>query len=151
MFSCSIAENIAYGADDPASVTAEQIEQAAAVANAAAFIQNFPQGFNTVVGEKGVLLSGAFLLLFVAKCLCSKKLSKRFLSRCYFLIRLLPLEFMKLTFLFSQISFVCDNSPIPFTFSPEVFPGSHWGSHWVVFSHSLFFSSENRCFTIQDP
>lgn len=60
MFSCSIAENIAYGADDPASVTAEQIEQAAAVANAAAFIRNFPQGFSTVVGEKGVLLSGAF-------------------------------------------------------------------------------------------
>lgn len=58
LFSCSIAENIAYGADDPASVTAAQIEQAAAVANAAAFIQNFPQGFNTVVGEKGVLLSG---------------------------------------------------------------------------------------------
>ncbi|KAJ1066572.1 hypothetical protein K5549_019705, partial [Capra hircus] len=58
LFSCSIAENIAYGADDPASVTAEQIEQAAAVANAAAFIQNFPQGFSTVVGEKGVLLSG---------------------------------------------------------------------------------------------
>ncbi|CAI9177495.1 unnamed protein product [Rangifer tarandus platyrhynchus] len=58
LFSCSIAENIAYGADDPASVTTAQIEQAAAVANAAAFIQNFPQGFNTVVGEKGVLLSG---------------------------------------------------------------------------------------------
>ncbi|XP_060262796.1 ATP-binding cassette sub-family B member 10, mitochondrial isoform X2 [Ovis aries] len=58
LFSCSIAENIAYGADDPASVTAEQIEQAAAVANAAAFIRNFPQGFSTVVGEKGVLLSG---------------------------------------------------------------------------------------------
>nr|XP_019809553.1 PREDICTED: ATP-binding cassette sub-family B member 10, mitochondrial [Bos indicus] len=58
LFSCSIAENIAYGADNPASVTAEQIEQAAAVANAAAFIQNFPQGFSTVVGEKGVLLSG---------------------------------------------------------------------------------------------
>ncbi|XP_043781609.1 ATP-binding cassette sub-family B member 10, mitochondrial isoform X2 [Cervus elaphus] len=58
LFSCSIAENIAYGADDPASVTTKQIEQAAAVANAAAFIQNFPQGFNTVVGEKGVLLSG---------------------------------------------------------------------------------------------
>lgn len=58
LFSCSIAENIAYGADNPASVTTEQIEQAAAVANAAAFIQNFPQGFSTVVGEKGVLLSG---------------------------------------------------------------------------------------------
>ncbi|XP_057591546.1 ATP-binding cassette sub-family B member 10, mitochondrial isoform X4 [Hippopotamus amphibius kiboko] len=58
LFSCSIAENIAYGADDPSSVTVEQIEKVADVANAAAFIQNFPQGFNTVVGEKGILLSG---------------------------------------------------------------------------------------------
>uniref|UniRef100_A0A8C8Z9K1 ATP-binding cassette sub-family B member 10, mitochondrial n=1 Tax=Prolemur simus TaxID=1328070 RepID=A0A8C8Z9K1_PROSS len=58
LFSCSIAENIAYGADDPSSVTAEQVGRVAEVANADAFIRNFPQGFNTVVGEKGVLLSG---------------------------------------------------------------------------------------------
>ncbi|KAL0608809.1 ATP-binding cassette sub-family B member 10, mitochondrial [Plecturocebus cupreus] len=58
LFSCSIAENIAYGADNPSSVTAEQVQRVAEVANAVAFIQNFPQGFNTVVGEKGVLLSG---------------------------------------------------------------------------------------------
>ncbi|XP_031993175.1 ATP-binding cassette sub-family B member 10, mitochondrial isoform X2 [Hylobates moloch] len=57
LFSCSIAENIAYGADDPSSVTTEEIQRVAEVANAVAFIQNFPQGFNTVVGEKGVLLS----------------------------------------------------------------------------------------------
>lgn len=62
MFSCSIAENIAYGADDPASVTAAQVERVADVANAAAFIRSFPQGFGTVVGEKGVLLSGAWRL-----------------------------------------------------------------------------------------
>lgn len=59
MFSCSIAENIAYGADDPASVTAVQVERVADVANATAFIRSFPHGFSTVVGEKGVLLSGA--------------------------------------------------------------------------------------------
>lgn len=58
LFSCSIAENIAYGADNPSLVTATQVEQVADVANAAAFIRSFPQGFNTVVGEKGVLLSG---------------------------------------------------------------------------------------------
>ncbi|XP_053768905.1 ATP-binding cassette sub-family B member 10, mitochondrial isoform X3 [Desmodus rotundus] len=58
LFSCSIAENIAYGADNPSAVTAEQVEKVAEVANAAAFIRNFPQGFDTVVGEKGVLLSG---------------------------------------------------------------------------------------------
>lgn len=58
LFSCSIAENIAYGADCPSSVTAEQVERAAEAANAAAFIRKFPQAFHTVVGEKGVLLSG---------------------------------------------------------------------------------------------
>ncbi|XP_066239703.1 ATP-binding cassette sub-family B member 10, mitochondrial isoform X2 [Saccopteryx leptura] len=58
LFSCSIAENIAYGADDPSLVTVEQVQKVADTANAAAFIQNFPQGYNTVVGEKGVLLSG---------------------------------------------------------------------------------------------
>lgn len=58
LFSCSIAENIAYGAEDPSAVTAEQVEKVAEVANATAFIRSFPQGFSTVVGEKGVLLSG---------------------------------------------------------------------------------------------
>ncbi|XP_048223798.1 ATP-binding cassette sub-family B member 10, mitochondrial isoform X4 [Perognathus longimembris pacificus] len=58
LFSCSIAENIAYGAANPSSVTVEQVERVAEVANAASFIRSFPQGFHTVVGEKGVLLSG---------------------------------------------------------------------------------------------
>ncbi|KAM4828480.1 ATP-binding cassette sub-family B member 10, mitochondrial [Thomomys bottae] len=58
LFSCSIAENIAYGAASPSSVTAQQVERVAEVANAASFIRSFPQGFHTVVGEKGVLLSG---------------------------------------------------------------------------------------------
>ncbi|XP_069854278.1 ATP-binding cassette sub-family B member 10, mitochondrial isoform X1 [Dipodomys merriami] len=58
LFSCSIAENIAYGAASPSSVTAQQVERVAEVANAASFIRSFPQGFHTVVGEKGILLSG---------------------------------------------------------------------------------------------
>ncbi|KAJ8393255.1 hypothetical protein AAFF_G00063270 [Aldrovandia affinis] len=58
LFSCSIAENIAYGAADPSSVTAQDIHRAAHIANAHTFVQSFPQGFHTVVGEKGVLLSG---------------------------------------------------------------------------------------------
>ncbi|NXF05807.1 ABCBA protein, partial [Smithornis capensis] len=60
LFSCSIAENIAYGADDPSTVTAEEIQKVAEIANAASFIRGFPKGFDTVVGEKGILLSGAF-------------------------------------------------------------------------------------------
>lgn len=58
LFSCSIRENIAYGATDPDAVTTEDVYRAAKVANAYDFIQTFPKGFDTVVGEKGVLLSG---------------------------------------------------------------------------------------------
>lgn len=61
LFSCSVAENIAYGAEDPSTVTTEEIEKVAEIANAATFIQNFPKGFDTLVGEKGVLLSGTIL------------------------------------------------------------------------------------------
>lgn len=61
LFSCSIRENIAYGAVDPDAVSAEDIYRAARVANAYNFIQTFPKGFDTVVGEKGVLLSGGTL------------------------------------------------------------------------------------------
>ncbi|XP_069787758.1 nuclear pore complex protein Nup133 isoform X3 [Narcine bancroftii] len=58
LFSCSIAENIAYGASNDPKLTMEDIEKAAKTANALEFIQSFPKGFETVVGEKGVLLSG---------------------------------------------------------------------------------------------
>lgn len=61
LFSCSIAENIAYGAEDPSTVTAEEIQKVAEIANAASFIRDFPKGFDTVVGEKGILLSGTSL------------------------------------------------------------------------------------------
>ncbi|XP_013857271.1 ATP-binding cassette sub-family B member 10, mitochondrial [Austrofundulus limnaeus] len=58
LFSCSIRDNIAYGAVDPEAVTTEDIYRAARVSNAFDFVQAFPKGFDTVVGEKGVLLSG---------------------------------------------------------------------------------------------
>lgn len=61
LFSCSIRDNIAYGAMDPEAVSNEDIFRAARVANAYNFIQAFPKGFDTVVGEKGVLLSGETL------------------------------------------------------------------------------------------
>lgn len=63
LFSCSIRDNIAYGAVDPEAVTTEDIYRAAKVSNAFDFIQAFPKGFDTVVGEKGVLLSGEKLEL----------------------------------------------------------------------------------------
>lgn len=58
LFSSSIRDNIAYGTLEPEAVTTEEIHQVARVANAYDFIQDFPKGFDTVVGEKGVLLSG---------------------------------------------------------------------------------------------
>lgn len=55
LFDRSVAENIAYGRRD---ATREQIEAAAQAAKAMEFITDLPQGFETLVGEKGVRLSG---------------------------------------------------------------------------------------------
>jgi ATP-binding cassette subfamily B protein len=56
LFSRTIAENIAFGASGRA--TQEQIEQAAREAQAHDFILALPNGYNTVIGERGVTLSG---------------------------------------------------------------------------------------------
>jgi ATP-binding cassette subfamily B protein len=55
LFSRSIAENIAFGAPN---ATREQIEAAAQAAQAHEFILRFPDGYETVVGERGTTLSG---------------------------------------------------------------------------------------------
>ncbi|MBZ5603420.1 MAG: ABC transporter ATP-binding protein/permease [Acidobacteriia bacterium] len=55
LFSCSIAENVAYGR---AGATEEQIIEAAKLANAHEFISNLPEGYDTLVGERGMQLSG---------------------------------------------------------------------------------------------
>ncbi len=56
LFNDSIARNIAYGALSDA--TQAQIEAAARGAHALEFIQALPKGFQTQVGQNGVLLSG---------------------------------------------------------------------------------------------
>jgi len=56
LFSRTIGENIAFGA--PGTATREQIEDAAKAAKAHEFILSFPEGYDTVVGERGVTLSG---------------------------------------------------------------------------------------------
>jgi ATP-binding cassette subfamily B protein len=56
LFSRTIRENIAFGAAGQASQ--ERIEQAAREAQAHDFIMRFPQGYDTLVGERGVTLSG---------------------------------------------------------------------------------------------
>jgi ATP-binding cassette subfamily B protein len=55
LFSRNISENIAFG--KPGS-TQEVVEQAAGAAQAHEFIQTFEQGYETVIGERGVTLSG---------------------------------------------------------------------------------------------
>lgn len=56
LFSRSIRENILYGVGR--SVTKEEIESAAKAAAIHDVILSFPDGYNTIVGEKGVTLSG---------------------------------------------------------------------------------------------
>jgi subfamily B ATP-binding cassette protein MsbA len=56
LFNDSIAHNIAYGALESAG--ADAIRKAARAAHALEFIEKLPQGFDTLVGENGVLLSG---------------------------------------------------------------------------------------------
>jgi ATP-binding cassette subfamily B protein len=55
LFSDTISANIAFGRPD---ATREQIVAAARAAEADAFIADLPQGYDTVVGEKGLTLSG---------------------------------------------------------------------------------------------
>tara|TARA_R110002050_G_scaffold300256_1_gene468371 strand:+ start:2861 stop:4666 length:1806 start_codon:yes stop_codon:yes gene_type:complete len=55
LFGGNIQENIAYGKPD---ATLAEIKEAAKKANALEFIESFPDGFNTIVGERGIQLSG---------------------------------------------------------------------------------------------
>ena len=55
LFSASVAENIAYARPE---ATQEEIEEAARRAQAADFIARLPDGYETVVGERGLTLSG---------------------------------------------------------------------------------------------
>lgn len=55
LFGGSIRENIAYGKP---SATEKEILSAAEKANALEFIRNFPEGLDTIVGERGIQLSG---------------------------------------------------------------------------------------------
>lgn len=59
LFSTTIARNIAFGLDDPEAPEAmERIRAAARAAQVEADILSFPDGYDTVVGERGVQLSG---------------------------------------------------------------------------------------------
>ncbi len=55
LFSGTIRENIAYGRPD---ATLEEVTEAAEIAQADEFVHAFPDGYDTLVGERGVGLSG---------------------------------------------------------------------------------------------
>ncbi|WP_321477480.1 ABC transporter ATP-binding protein [uncultured Paludibaculum sp.] len=55
LFSSTIAENIAFGVE---SATDEEVRAAASIAGLAQDIEEFPEGFQTKVGERGITLSG---------------------------------------------------------------------------------------------
>jgi len=55
LFSDSIRDNIAFGAEN---ATDDDVRRAAEAANIADDIESFPQGYRTLVGERGITLSG---------------------------------------------------------------------------------------------
>jgi len=55
LFSDSVRENIAFGVE---SASDEQVQAAAEAANIATDIEGFTEGYNTLVGERGITLSG---------------------------------------------------------------------------------------------
>jgi subfamily B ATP-binding cassette protein MsbA len=55
LFNDTVRNNIAYGSPD---ATYEQVKEAARAAHALNFIQELPEGFDTVIGESGARLSG---------------------------------------------------------------------------------------------
>lgn len=55
LFSATIAENIAFGVAD---ASMEEIRRAAEIAGLAPDIEGFPEGYQTMVGERGLTLSG---------------------------------------------------------------------------------------------
>jgi ATP-binding cassette subfamily B protein len=55
LFSATVRENIAFGRGD---LPHEEIEAAARAAQAHEFVERLPQGYDTVIGERGITLSG---------------------------------------------------------------------------------------------
>ena len=55
LFSATVHENIAFGRPD---ATDEDVVEAARLAQAAEFIDELPDGYETVIGERGITLSG---------------------------------------------------------------------------------------------
>jgi ABC-type multidrug transport system fused ATPase/permease subunit len=55
LFSATVRENLAFGRPD---ATDEELEHAARLAQAHEFVERLPDGYDTVIGERGITLSG---------------------------------------------------------------------------------------------
>src|SRR5438270_1160701 len=55
LFSATVRENITFGAPE---LTDEEVEHVARLAQAHEFVERLPQGYDTVIGERGITLSG---------------------------------------------------------------------------------------------
>ena len=55
LFSATVRENITFGAPD---LTDEEVERVAQLAQAHEFVERLPDGYDTVIGERGITLSG---------------------------------------------------------------------------------------------
>jgi ATP-binding cassette subfamily B protein len=55
LFSASVRENLAFGRAD---ATEDELVEAARLAQAHEFIERLPEGYDTIIGERGVTLSG---------------------------------------------------------------------------------------------
>jgi ABC-type multidrug transport system fused ATPase/permease subunit len=55
LFSATVGENITFGAPD---LSEDEVEHAARLAQAHEFVERLPQGYDTVIGERGITLSG---------------------------------------------------------------------------------------------
>ena len=55
LFSTTVRDNIAFGLPD---LTDDEVERVAQLAQAHEFIERLPQGYDTVIGERGITLSG---------------------------------------------------------------------------------------------
>ena len=79
LFAISVRDNICYGVDR--KVDQEEMEAICRKANAHNFISKWPDGYDTMVGERGVQLSGGqkqriaiargTLCIFLSDCICS--------------------------------------------------------------------------------
>jgi ABC-type multidrug transport system fused ATPase/permease subunit len=69
LFSATVHDNIAYGRPD---ATRAEVEAAARAAQAADFVQQLPEGYDTLVGERGLTLSGGQRQrLAIARAICA--------------------------------------------------------------------------------